>query len=171
MKAKKRTLADVVKDIPDPKTVIFDPLYIPVKHAPILHLPSDVDPDNPYNLFTLFWPEKLWTVLAINTNMYAIQKQLSSQEERQRPWHDTCAIELKVFVGILIYIGLHQLYSETSYWQQDIKKGPLYTCTMHMGLCRYQAIKRYFHISPTNNYKPHTDDNEWPTPNKNFEKI
>jgi hypothetical protein len=38
---------------------------------PELHLPDDMDINNPYNLFTLFFPKDLWSTIAINTNQYA----------------------------------------------------------------------------------------------------
>ena len=51
-KRKKRRLSQVMADIPDPKTVIFNPLRIPLKHPAILHLPPSIDPNDPYALFT-----------------------------------------------------------------------------------------------------------------------
>jgi hypothetical protein len=62
--------------------------------------------------------------------------------------HETCPAELKVFVGILIYMELHKSYSEEVYWIRDLSCSPLHTCALHMTLNRYQAIKRYLHISP-----------------------
>ena len=88
---------------------------IPSTHPPILHLPSNTNVDDPYALFSLFWPEKMWDVLTVNTNLYAVQQRMKSSEERQRPWHDTCSAELKVFVGILIYMGLYYSYAEYIY--------------------------------------------------------
>ena len=172
-KTKKRSLAEVVKDIPDPKTVVFDPLCIPQRHDPILHLPLDLNTNDPFSLFNLFWPEKLWTTLATNTNLYAVQKRMNVIE-RQRPWHNTCAAELQVWVRILIYMGFHRSYSKEIYWREDTEKGLSHTCARHMGLKRYQAIKRYFHVSPTlntNTYEPPTEEDEWSILEKTLEKI
>ncbi len=30
--------------------------------------PPDIDCNSPYTLFSLFWDEKIWQILAINTN-------------------------------------------------------------------------------------------------------
>jgi hypothetical protein len=90
---KKRPLAKVIADIPDPKTVIFDPLCVPSKHPPILHLPPGLDTDDPYSLFTLFWPERMWTTITTNTNIYAVKKRFQSKHERMRPWSETCPAE------------------------------------------------------------------------------
>jgi hypothetical protein len=171
---KKRTLEEVMADIPDPMTVIFDPLCIPSKHPPILHLPPNIDTDDPYALFCLFWPERMWTTIATNTNLYAVEKRMKSEEDRMRPWHDTCSAELKVFIGILIYMGLHQSYAEHIYWRDDFERGPLHTCATKMSLCRYQALKRYLHISPSlnqNTYEPSTEEEEYVTPDEELQKL
>ncbi len=78
-------LQKVMADIPNPKTVIFDPLYISFKHPAILHLPSNIDTNDPYALFSLFWPERIWTTITANTNIYAIDKRIKSTEDRIRP--------------------------------------------------------------------------------------
>jgi hypothetical protein len=115
-KLPKRPLEEVMADIPDPKRVKFDPLPIPSKHPPILRLPPTIDTDDPYALFTLFWPEKMWTTIATNTNLYASEKRFSAKERRQRAWHGTSPAELKAFVGILIYMGLYPIYGRMGHF-------------------------------------------------------
>jgi len=53
-KKTKRTLKKIIADIPDVKTMIFNPLYISSKHPPILNLPPNIDTDDSCALFTLF---------------------------------------------------------------------------------------------------------------------
>ena len=53
-KKKKRSLAEIMAEIPDPMTVIFDPLPVPTKRAPILHLLSSTNTDDAFALFSLF---------------------------------------------------------------------------------------------------------------------
>jgi hypothetical protein len=72
-KKRKRTLNEIIADIPDPPTVLFDPLCIPSKHPLILYIPPDLDTDDPYALFILFWPEKIWQTITVNTNLYAVK--------------------------------------------------------------------------------------------------
>ena len=55
--------------------------------------------------------------------------------------------ELYVFIGALIYIGIHKEPSLAIYWNTDKDKGPLYTLPHHISLRRYEQIKRYCHIS------------------------
>src|SRR5437660_12802044 len=102
-KSLKRSIDEIMAEIPDPKSVKFEPLPIPSKHPAILHLPPNIDFTDPYALFTLFWPESLWQTIAINTNMYAIEKRTKSNDERLRLWHEVNSTEIKIFVGILIY--------------------------------------------------------------------
>jgi len=81
----KRTLQEGMADISNPKTVIFDPFCVSSKHPAILHLPSNIDTNDPYALFSLFWPERIWTTITANTNIYAIDKRIKSTEDRIRP--------------------------------------------------------------------------------------
>ena len=105
---RKRPFAEVLADIPLLESVIFEPLDTGLDREPQIRLPEDIDPDDPYALFSLFWPEDLWQIISRNTNLYAIQKRIGKQSPKcSRPWYDTSAIEIKIFIGILIYIGLH----------------------------------------------------------------
>ncbi len=76
---KKRTIAELMALIPNPDSVIFEPLN-PPKHQSILHLPSNTDVDDPYTLLSLFWPENMWSIISRNTNLYAITKRIESND-------------------------------------------------------------------------------------------
>jgi hypothetical protein len=52
-----------------------------------------------------------------------------------------------VFIGVIIYMGVHQEPSINTYWNTDFNKGPLHSITPHISLVRFQQIKRYCHIS------------------------
>jgi hypothetical protein len=88
---RKRPFAEVLADIPLLESVIFEPLNTGPDREPQIRLPEDIDPDDPYALFSLFWPEDLWQIISRNTNQYAIQKRIGKQlPKSSRPWHDTC---------------------------------------------------------------------------------
>jgi Transposase IS4 len=106
-KKRKRSLSDVMAEVPCVKDVKFDPLQIP-HIPPQLRLPIGIDTDDAYALFSLFWPESMWNIITTNMNIYAVQKRLHFTAERQYPWHDTYIAEIKIFFGILIYIDLHK---------------------------------------------------------------
>ena len=56
--------------------------------------------------------------------------------------------ELRVFVGILIYMGLHPEGKTADYWHKDLTTGPNHTPALHMGLGRFTQLQRFLHISP-----------------------
>lgn len=67
--------------------------------------------NNAYRTFSLFWAEHFWNTIAANTNRYALLKgakeEMPAPEAKQRAWYRTIGAEIKVFVGVTIYIGIH----------------------------------------------------------------
>lgn len=62
--------------------------------------------------------------------------------------------ELYVFIGAIIYMGVHEEPQIEMYWNTDFNKGPLHSISSRLSLCRFEQIKRYCHISnPKNNEK------------------
>lgn len=55
--------------------------------------------------------------------------------------------ELYVFLGAIIYMGVHEEPQIEMYWNTDFNKGPLHSISSHISLCRFKQIKRYCHIS------------------------
>jgi hypothetical protein len=55
--------------------------------------------------------------------------------------------ELYVFIGAIIYMGVHEEPRIDMYWNTDFNKGPLHSISNHMPLCRFEQIKRYCYIS------------------------
>jgi len=52
-----------------------------------------------------------------------------------------------VFLGTIIYMGVHEEPQIEMYWNTDFNKGPLHTISNHISLCRFEQIKRYCHVS------------------------
>ena len=69
------------------------------------------------------------------------------QQERAREWTDLLMEELYVFIGAIIYMGVHDEPVVEIYWNSDFNKGPLHTILTHISLCRFKQIKRFYHIS------------------------
>ena len=126
--------------------------------------------ESPYELFSLFWDESVFEQLAVNTNLYAKLKQDSQTQpgKQRRKWHKTTASELKVWIGLIIHMGLHKEPSISLYWSKGssygwrkIKKptrraqwsgkqalyGKFRVPKSCMSLNRYEQLKKYFHIS------------------------
>jgi hypothetical protein len=62
--------------------------------------------------------------------------------------------DIKVFFGILIYMGLHPEPSISDFWQQDPKK-TLHPTRLYIGLARFEQIKRYLHIASPSQQPKH----------------
>jgi len=54
--------------------------------------------------------------------------------------------ELQVFIGAIMYMGIHTEPQIEMYWNTDFK-GPLHSISNHISLRRFEQIKRYCHIS------------------------
>jgi hypothetical protein len=52
-----------------------------------------------------------------------------------------------VFLGAIIYMGVHTEPQIEMYWNSDFNKGPLHSITSHISRNRFEQIKRYCHIS------------------------
>jgi hypothetical protein len=64
-----------------------------------------------------------------------------------REWSDLLVEELCVFIGAIIYMGVHKEPQIELYWNTDFNKGPLHSISKHILLRRFEQIKRYCHIS------------------------
>ena len=80
-----------------------------------------------YTLFLLFWPEWLWSEMAKNTNAYAKIQQ--AMNKNSRLWWPTNEYEIRVFTGVMIYIGMHKVPEFKDYWNQDLVIGSIHIIT------------------------------------------
>ncbi|PKY61043.1 hypothetical protein RhiirA4_280836, partial [Rhizophagus irregularis] len=63
-----------------------------------------------------------------------------------RPWQNLTISELKIFIAILIYMGIFKLPAIRDYWQTK-HHYPKHNITKFMTCVRFEQIKRYFHVS------------------------
>lgn len=69
---------------------------------------------------------------------------------------DTTVAELKAFLGIYVYIGVHTENDIQSYWRQDPKLRHLWVIGA-MSLNRFEQLNRFFHVSdPCYSGPPHS---------------
>lgn len=59
----------------------------------------------PSSFFSLFFPMKEFDTLAYNTNAYVAAK---GAGESGRQWCDTSSAEQMIYLGLLIYMGVHK---------------------------------------------------------------
>ncbi|KAF3389746.1 hypothetical protein DPV78_011718, partial [Talaromyces pinophilus] len=90
----------ILKQIPEANEVRFEPIQTDKKRAPKLQIPPYIDIMEPYQIFSLFFTEDLFKVLADNTNMYAYAKLSKNMNPHHRNWRSTTPGELKAFLGI-----------------------------------------------------------------------
>lgn len=125
------------------------------RHNRIVYPPEDIysppaenentSPPSPLKFFQLFFTEAEFEILAQNTNLYAEQK--GAGKPGSRPWRPTCAAELKIFCGILIYMGVNRGISGRSYWTKN-REFPVHEIIHYMTLVRFEQLKRFFHVAP-----------------------
>jgi hypothetical protein len=86
-------------------------------------------------------------VNASASNARAVSK--STTKRKGRPWKETNGAEMKVFIGILFYIGVHPIGSTTcaEYWSRS-PKTPYHPVVYNaMSSNRFHQITRYFKAS------------------------
>jgi hypothetical protein len=105
---------------------------------------------HPIHYFELFWSLDVWNTLVDNTNTYAQYRQArgahGNADQKARWWKAVTLYEMRIFIALLIYIGIVGTSNIASFWGKcglTIHK-PMEFMTYY----RYQQIMRYFHISP-----------------------
>lgn len=138
----KPNLTEMLHEMPHYQDVVFEPLRMTEPFPPTVQLPSGVNIESSYSLFSLFISQELIALLSSNTNKYAFARNAG---QSGREWHETSASEIKIFLAILIYMGVHISPSDEDYWRTD--EEPIHMPRRFMGLKRFQQIKRFFHVA------------------------
>ena len=128
---KKPTVHKIAREIAPPS---LD--YKSIEYAPrevIAHVPDDCS--TPIDYFRLYITERHSQLIAqyINYNAYnqicgramrrPIRRQAFKNRARSNVWHDVCASEIDVFIGILLAMGLTHLPSTRDYWNTHTNVG------------------------------------------------
>jgi len=122
--------------------------------------------NDPISFFFLFIDEEVLSLIVENTNLYAEQEIIKaiveetiSPNSRLQSWIDTDADEIKVFFGVLLWMGLDKKPTISDYWNRDI----LYTspASKYMSRNRFELLLKMIHFS----------DNEKCLPNNKLFKI
>jgi hypothetical protein len=136
---KSQVLEDILKKLGPVDQVLYTPFKIEPPLPPKPLLPSSF-PSNPhpFDYFSLFFTPDLFKTITRNTNRYASIYRLQVQQERAREWRDILLEECYVFIGIILYMGVHYEPHIKLYWNLDFNKGPLYTISRYMPIMRFQ---------------------------------
>ncbi|RPB00531.1 hypothetical protein L873DRAFT_1842950 [Choiromyces venosus 120613-1] len=87
--------------------------YSSNQHTSYANIPS------PKRYFSLFFMDETLSSLVQNTNLYAHGK--GAGEQGRRPWKDITIAHLKIWLGIVIYMGVHSPKSGSmqNFWQRN----------------------------------------------------
>lgn len=100
---------------------------------------------SPLTLFSLFFSDTVLADLAKNTNAYAMSNGAGATENA-RQWTKTTEDELRIFLGIIVYMGVFKQSSITDYWTTN-PEYPQHNIVDFMSLKRFQQLKRFLHVS------------------------
>ncbi|KAL8739891.1 MAG: hypothetical protein Q9190_007350, partial [Brigantiaea leucoxantha] len=146
-------------EISNVQTVTFNALATGADMEARPQLSDTIDLSNLYTLFSQFWPENQWEIIADNTNRYAILQDVFNPSKEE--WYPTNSNEIKVFVGVIIHMGCSPLKRTTKYWGSDLKKSSIHTPALFMSKDRYHQLHRYLHVSsPISKQDELTEDQE-----------
>ncbi|CAG8615282.1 16971_t:CDS:2 [Cetraspora pellucida] len=125
------------------------PTFNPIQNIHPLHkgyatLPHELQLGivSPLSLFRLFFTNEQLQLMVENTNTY---EQVKGREGGQ-VWNPLTLNELKIWLGLIIYMGVHHINALDDLWNQDDKRTN-HKIKRFISLYRFQQIKRFFHIS------------------------
>jgi hypothetical protein len=135
---KAQSLEDILLEFGPITGVYYEPFKCKLKQIARVLLPLSF-PQNlyPFDYFSLFFTHDLFRTITTNTNRYASIQRLHILQERAREWTDLLVEELYVFIGTIIYMGVHEEPTIGMYWNTDFNKGPLHTIINHISLNRF----------------------------------
>lgn len=110
---------------------------------------------SPFDFFSVFIDEKIWSNIADETNLYATQcltKESSdtSKHSRKHSWVPTTKEEIKKLFGLLAYMGIIRMPSMRDYWSRD----NFYhnkVCSSTMSRNRFELLLSMLHFSNNEN--------------------
>jgi hypothetical protein len=99
----------------------------------------------PEAVFRRFLTNSLLKTIAKHTNEYAATNRDEDPPAGDRAWWDVTSEEFGVWIGIFLYMGVHQSPAIADYWKHD-DQNPLHPIRTHMSRTRFEQIKRYLNI-------------------------
>jgi len=125
--------------------------FLPFQHKYPLHealpiLPKEftlIQKFAPYSIFSLFFSEHQLQTIVTNTNIYAAvhnTKHGTNQAGEGRNWTNLTLNEFKIWLALVIYMGVFKFPAITDYWKKD-SNYPSHDITKTMSLFRFQQVK------------------------------
>src|SRR5437762_11121641 len=88
----------------------------------------------------------MYSTIAENTNLYAIAMNASTSRTatNSRYWQPTDRNEIRVFFGVLFYMGIHREPNYKTYWEVGKLEGPIHSISSHISLNRFENFGDIF---------------------------
>ena len=115
----------------------------------------------PLDFLLLLFDEDIFQVIVDETNRYALQ----NPPGKRYKWYNTCIDEIKLFLGIIIAMGLHKLPRLEDYWSSDSLLG-VPSIIYGMPIDRFKVLLRSLHLN--DNEKMKRDDPNYDKLHKPF---
>jgi hypothetical protein len=104
----------------------FEPIEMPNPPRPIRsHLPDSCKVNDPASYFKYFMGDSEFDMIVTNTNKYADQYSTRHPQSSQRFFKWTNRAEIKVYLTILIFIGIHKQKHPKSHWESPSLSSPV----------------------------------------------
>ncbi|KZL67558.1 transposable element-derived protein [Colletotrichum tofieldiae] len=123
----------------------FQPLDVPARAQEVRELPA-----SPLDLFVQYVPQGLVEQWAQWTNTAPLKQGPPTRTARVNSWRKTSAEEIYLFLGILLYIGIHKESRLSTYWStQQQKEDPIHLSTRFISRNRFQLLLQRLRIFNT----------------------
>ena len=130
-------------------TIPFNPPPFSHRIGPAKALDSTA---TPLEYFMLLFDDDCFQLVADQTNLYASQNPPGGRYK----WYDTTVNEIKLFVGMIIAMGLHQVPQLEDYWSSDMLLG-VPGIVSGMPIDRFKVLQKCLHINDNTKAKPRGD--------------
>jgi hypothetical protein len=127
--------------------------YTPIQfnyHDSDITLPNSFQPESlitPYVIFSEFFSKKQVELIVQHTNLYAYYQNTkrNNSSDNNRKWTELTVNELKIWLALVIYMGIFKLPSIEDYWKSD-DIYPTHEITNLMSLLRFQQISKMINL-------------------------
>ena len=105
-----QALEDILHEFGPIDQVLYTPFQTedPPRSAQALLPPTFPTNPYPYDYFALFFTPDLFRTITTNTNRYGNIQRIHAVKEGLRECSDLLIKELYVFIGVIIYMGIHK---------------------------------------------------------------
>ncbi|KAH9645922.1 hypothetical protein HF086_011384 [Spodoptera exigua] len=101
----------------------------------------------PGEYFSLMVPDEIFEEIAIQTNLFAEQQGLSAKPSSgSNNWKPTTKVEIKLFFGLILYMGLVKLPKINLYWSTDRVFGQTFAASV-MSRNRFELLLQKLHFT------------------------